>query len=187
MARPRSDDKRSAVLAAGVRVFAGQGLSAPTAQIARESGVSNGTLFVYFPTKADLLNQLYVELKAEMGAATLLGMKTGSLREQCASMWTNWLNWSATFPEKRRVLALLEVEAAVTAASRTVGHQAMSPIAQLLDQVRQQGPMRDMPLGFVVGLMTSLADATIDFMIREPARAERFRAEGFEALWRIVS
>ena len=187
MARPRSDDKRNAVLAAAERVFAAQGLSAPTALIAKEAGVSNGTLFVYFPTKADLLNQLFVELKAEMGAATLRGMKGGSLREQTSSMWTNWLNWSTKFPEKRRVLAHLGIAAEITAASRTLGHQTMGPIAELLDQVRQQGPMRKMPLGFVVGLMTSLAEATIDFMIREPANAKRFRAEGFEALWRIVS
>lgn len=186
MARPRSDDKRSALLAAAGRVIAAQGLGAPTARIAKEAGVSNGTLFVYFPNKIDLLNQLYVELKAEMGAATLRGMKAGAPREQVRSMWKNWLGWAARFPEKRRVLALLEVEAAVTSASRAAGHQTMSPIAQVLDQVRREGPLRDTSLAFVVGLMNSLADTTIDFMIREPASAEKLSATGFDALWRMV-
>ncbi|MFX5718343.1 TetR/AcrR family transcriptional regulator, partial [Acinetobacter baumannii] len=41
MARPRSEDKRNAILAAAIRVIITQGLSAPTALIAHEAGVSN--------------------------------------------------------------------------------------------------------------------------------------------------
>ena len=71
MARPRSDDKRDSIKAAAVPVIAAQGLSAPTARIAREAGVSNGSLFTYFATKADLLNALFLDLKVEMGAAAM--------------------------------------------------------------------------------------------------------------------
>jgi AcrR family transcriptional regulator len=69
MARPKSEDKRDALMAAATRVIAAQGLSAPTAVIAREAGVSNGSLFTYFETKADLFNQLYLELKTGMASA----------------------------------------------------------------------------------------------------------------------
>ena len=57
MARPRSGEKRNAIITAAIKIIAAQGLSAPTAMIAKEAGVSNGTLFTYFGTKADLLNQ----------------------------------------------------------------------------------------------------------------------------------
>jgi hypothetical protein len=63
----------------------------------------------------------------------------------------------------------------------------MARIAHLLERSREKGPMRDASLAFVVALMTSLANATIDFMIREPANAEKHAAEAFEALWRIVT
>ena len=188
MARPRSEDKRSAILAAAIRVIAAQGLGAPTATITKEAKVSTGSLFVYFPTKAELLNQLYVELKTEMGNAALEGMPSeGDDREKVRSMWTHWLRWATTFPEKRRVLALLGVADDITAASRSAGHQSMAAVARLLDRVRQSGPMHEAPLGFVVGLMNALAETTIDFMIREPASAERRSVEAFDALWRIVS
>ena len=64
--RPRSDEKRSAILQAATRVIVMQGLSAPTAGIAKEAGVANGSLFTYFETKTDLFNHPYLELKAEM-------------------------------------------------------------------------------------------------------------------------
>jgi hypothetical protein len=46
---------RRASAPAAIRVIASQGLSAPTAVIAKEAGISNGPLFTYFKTKADLL------------------------------------------------------------------------------------------------------------------------------------
>ena len=73
MARPRSEDKQNAILEAATRVIGTHGLSEPTAMIAKEAGVSNGSLFAYFETKADLLNRLYVDLKAEMAAGALTG------------------------------------------------------------------------------------------------------------------
>lgn len=59
---------QNAILAVTIRVIAAQGLGAPTAAIAQEAGVSNGSLFTSFEMKADLLNRVYVELKAEMAA-----------------------------------------------------------------------------------------------------------------------
>jgi AcrR family transcriptional regulator len=187
MARPKSDDRRDAILAAAIRVIAAQGLSAPTAVIAREAGVSNGSLFTYFETKADLFNQLYVELKAETGAAALDGLPTESdIRKQVFHMWSHWLRWAASSPEKRRTLAHLDVSDDITPESREIGHQTMAGAAKLLERSRANGPMRDAPLGFVVSLMNALADATVDFMIRDPANANKHNMAAFDAMWRML-
>ena len=187
MARPRSDDKRAAIMSAALRVIASQGLSAATATIAKQAGVSNGSLFTYFETKADLLNQLYSELKAEMATATLNDVPAeGDTREQMLHMWSNWLRWATACPEKRRALAHLDVSDEITPASRQAASQAMSGIARLLQRSRERGPMREAPLGLVVGLMTALADATVDFMIRDPANADQHTRATFDALWRML-
>ena len=73
MARARSEKRRNAILSAATRVIASRGLAAATATIAKQAGVSNGSLFLYFDTKAMLLNELYVSLKTEMGAAAIAG------------------------------------------------------------------------------------------------------------------
>src|ERR1700722_11532196 len=165
MARPRSDDKRSAIIAAAIRVIASEGLAAATATIAKEAGVSNGSLFTYFQTKADLLNQLYVELKTEMAAAALDGLPTGGdIREQMRHIWTNWLLWATSCPEKRRTIAHLGVSDDITLESHQTAVRTMAGIAKLLERSRENGPMRDAPLGFVAALMIALADATTDFM-----------------------
>jgi AcrR family transcriptional regulator len=175
-------------MAAATRIIAAQGLGAATAAIAKKAGVSNGSLFTYFETKADLLNELYVELKTEMAAAALDGLPTKSgIRKQVLHMWTHWLRWAVSCPEKRRTLAHLDVSDDITPESRQTGHQAMAGIAKLLERSRENGPMRHAPLGFVVTLMSALAEATIDFMIRDPANADKHCMAAFDAMWRMVA
>ncbi len=188
MARPRSDDKRAAIISAAVRVIAAEGLGAATAAIAKEAGVSNGSLFTYFETKAELLNHLYVELKTEMAAAAMVGLPaTGDIRKQAFHMWTHRLRWAASFPQKRRTLVHLGVCDDITPASRAAGHRAMAGVAALLERCRENGSMRGTPLGFVVAILNAMTDATTDFMIQDPAHAEKHRKTGFEALWRMIA
>ena len=188
MARPKSDDKRSAILSAATRIIAAQGLGAPTAAIAQEAGVSNGSLFTYFETKADLLNHLYVELKTEMGTAALHELPTASdLRAQVLSMWSLWLRWATSCPDKRRVLAHLDVSGNITVESRRTVHQTMAGIAELLERCRQKGRMRNASLEFVLALMSALADTTADLMIRDPANADQHCQTAFNAMWRMLA
>ena len=174
-------------MSAATRVIASQGLGAATATIAKEAGVSNGSLFTYFETKADLLNQLYVKLKAEMGEAAVKGLPAESnLRDQVLHMWSHWMRWATACPEKRRTLAHLGILDDITPESHQAAGHALAGIRTLLERSRENGPMRDAPLAFVVALMSALADATIDFMIRDPASADKHCVAGFDAMWRML-
>ncbi|RYG54574.1 TetR/AcrR family transcriptional regulator, partial [bacterium] len=172
MARPKSEDKRIALLEAAIRVFVAHGLSAPTALIAKEAGVANGTLFTYFDTKAELLQQLYLELKSEMATASLRGLPTGKeFKIVFLHVWSNWMHWAAAHPEKPRTLALLAVSEDITPEIRSQAGHFMEEITELLEQCRAQGPLRDVPMAFVGEIMTSLANATMAFMINDPEHA----------------
>jgi AcrR family transcriptional regulator len=187
MARPKSKDKRDALMAAATRVIAAQGLSAPTAVIAREAGISNGSLFTYFETKADLFDQLYLELKTGMATASLAGLPAEApLREQFSRMWSNWMRWATSNPDHRRALALLDVSDDIALQTRAASHQAMAEVAGMLERARARGPMRDAPMGFVVAMANSLAEATMDFMVNDPAHAGEHCRAGFDALCRML-
>ena len=175
-------------MAAATHVIATQGLAAATAAIAAEAGVSNGSLFTYFDTKAELFNQLYLELKAEMATVAMEGLPTKStLRSQMLHMWRNWLHWAVAYPEKRRALAHLAVCDDITPESRAAGHQTMAGLAALLERCREKGALRAAPLRFVSALTSTMADTTMDFMIAEPASAEAHCLTAFEAMWRMLT
>ncbi len=66
MARPKSEDKKQALLEAATAAFAQSGIAASTSAIARSAGVAEGTLFRYFATKDELLNELYLAIKLRL-------------------------------------------------------------------------------------------------------------------------
>lgn len=187
MPRPRSDKKRSAILEAATRVIVTQGLRAPTAGIAKEARVANGSLFTYFETKKDLFNALYLELKDEMASAAMKGLPgDADVRKQFFHVWKNWTNWAIAYPEKRRALAQLGVSDEITPETRATAHKMMTGVAELLERVRANGPMSKTPRAFVATIMNSVAEATMDFMTHDSAHAMKHCREGFDAMWRMI-
>jgi AcrR family transcriptional regulator len=61
MARPRSEDKRTAILDATTEVVAMLGVSAQTAKIAKGACVAEGTLLTYFANKDELLKSAFAQ------------------------------------------------------------------------------------------------------------------------------
>ena len=187
MPRPRSDEKRSAILEAATRVIVMQGLSAPTMGIAKEAGVANGSLFTYFATKTDLFNQLFLELKMELATGAMDLPADAEVRDQFFHLWKKWMNWAISNPDKRRALAQLSVSDEITPENRAAGHKMMAPVANLLERARAHGPMQRVSMGFLVALMNSVAETTMDFMTLDPANARKYSKEGCDAFWRMLS
>jgi TetR/AcrR family fatty acid metabolism transcriptional regulator len=66
MARPRTADKRQRILHAAVSVFASKGyFGARVSDIAKKAGVADGTIYLYFRNKEDILVSLFDDLMSE--------------------------------------------------------------------------------------------------------------------------
>lgn len=58
--RPPVLDKRAAILRAAIRVFANNGyFNSKVADIAREAGVADGTVYLYFKSKEEILHSIF--------------------------------------------------------------------------------------------------------------------------------
>lgn len=188
MARPKSEDKRNAILAAATEVIALQGDSAPTAKIARQAGVAEGSLFTYFANKDELLNQLYLALKEDMGAVMLADYPAGaSHRERLRHVWQRYVNWGVKRPQQRKAMAMLGISERVTPATKLAGMQAFGDIQALLGECMASGPLRDRPGAFAAAVLGTLAETTMDFMTRYPDDAELYQASGFDACWQAIA
>ena len=187
MSRVKSEDKRSAILAAATHLIVTQGLCAPTMGIAKEAGIPNGSLFTYFRTKADLFNHLYLELKMQMALAALGDAQECTFsRDHFLAVWRNWTNWAVAFPEKRKALSQLNVSDVITPETRATAHKAMKPLAEMLEHCRQMGSMSQVPMSFLIVLVNSVADGTMEFMSHDPESADKHCIAGFDAVWRML-
>jgi AcrR family transcriptional regulator len=188
MARPRSEDKRNAILAAAAQVVAEQGVSATTARIAKAAGVAEGSLFTYFSNKDELLNQLYLALKAELRDAMMSDYPASAgIEDRSRHVWSGYVQWGVARPCQRKVLAQLSVSDRITAQSKAIGMQAFADAKQIIHESISRGFLRDLPAEFVSAIMGALAEVTMDFMAADPANAERYGNAGFETFWHAIA
>jgi len=191
MARPRSEDKRSAILDAATRVIAAEGLSAPTAKIAKLARVAAGTLFTYFTNKDVLLNELYLQLKAElrqvMSPEDFGAVKNArSAKAAAQRAWTRYVSWGVAHPEKRKVLAQLGVSDRITAENKAAGMVGFTSLNAFLAQATASTILPQQSGAFIGALLGAMAETTMDFIARDPARAQEYGQAGFEAFWNAL-
>ncbi|WP_410209979.1 TetR/AcrR family transcriptional regulator [Aquirhabdus sp.] len=188
MARPRSEDKRDAILNAAIDVLAELGERAPTSKIAKLAGVAEGTLFTYFSSKEELLNQLYLSLKAELRQVMMLHYpESADLKAQMHHVWQSYLNWGVSQPEKRKVMAQLSTSEQITEQSKQIGMQSFCDLTQLIQDQINGGVLRDYPPLFIGSILGALAEVSMNFMAQDQAHADRYRESGFDAFWHAVA
>jgi AcrR family transcriptional regulator len=189
MARPRSEDKRNAILAAATRIFAERGLGAATAAISSAAGLAEGTLFTYFPTKDDLVNALYRELKLELGDTMLAGYpRRKSVKDRMRHVWNAHVNWGLAHPASMQTLQRIEVWAGLTEASRVAGAAPFAEIHAMADTGEAVRLLRPhLSREFIVETLKALGEVSMDFMRRQPKRADLYRELGFDMLWAAIT
>jgi AcrR family transcriptional regulator len=186
MARPKSEDKRNAILDAATRLFAERGLSAaPTSEISKQAGVAEGTLFTYFKTKDDLINALYRELKLELADAMMSDFpRKKNVGTRLRHVWDRWVNWGVANLQQRKVLAQLTVSEVLTKESRDAGSAPFVEFQTLIRHAIEQRVFRnDVPVELISKSLAALVEATIDLTVAKPSKAQEYRDSGFQMFW----
>lgn len=116
--RSRGDvsDKRTALLDAALALFAREGLqNVSTAVIAETAGVASGTLFTYFETKQDLINELYLGVvDRRISAVTAAVDPTASTEANFRAYWFALARWHLDHPAASNVMVQFEASSALT-------------------------------------------------------------------------
>jgi AcrR family transcriptional regulator len=186
VARPKSEDKRNAILDAATRVFAERGLTAaPTSEISKQAGVAEGTLFTYFETKGDLINALYREIKLELADAMMSGFpRKKSVRTRLRHVWDSYVDWGVANPEQRNVLTQLQVSGMLSKESIEAGSAPFVEIQNMTrDAIDRHIFRADLPIELISKMLGALAEATMDLIALKPAMASKYRNAGFEIYW----
>jgi AcrR family transcriptional regulator len=186
VARPKSENKRNAILDAATRLFAERGLAAaPTSEISRRADIAEGTLFTYFETKDDLINSLYREIKLELADAMMSDFpRKKNVRTRLRHVWDRYVDWGLANPKQRKVLAQLQVSEVLTKESRAAGS---APFVEFQTMIRDAIDGRvfrnDLPVELISKSLAVLVEATIDLTVSDPSKANKYRDRGFQVFW----
>ena len=163
---PKNSDKRRRILDAAVKVFAEKGFfQARVSDIARMAGVADGTIYLYFKNKDDLLISIFEEKMKEINVKfrDALGTEKDSVQRFRRLIAMHLAGFQA-YPE---LAAVLQVE--LRQSSRFMREYKKVELKNYLDLMgdvvregQQQGVFRkDIPLGLVKRFVFGALDEVV--------------------------
>jgi AcrR family transcriptional regulator len=147
--------KRSAILRATLELISEQGFHGTAmSEIADKAEVGAGTIYRYFEGKGDLITQLYLQIKREMGQALLAGTTEDlSLRERFRTLWLNMLHYYVDHPQETAFLEQFDNSPYMTAEVKGACAEDFEPILRFFRHAVREGALKEMPLE-MLGIFT---------------------------------
>ncbi|WP_025414044.1 TetR/AcrR family transcriptional regulator [Gemmatirosa kalamazoonensis] len=153
--RPAADkadkaDKRSAILAAALRLIARSGLhNTPMAAIAREAGVAAGTLYLYFPSKEAMVNALYLDLIQDRDRAYLAELDaiddpTAGPAESTWRIWHALARWHLDRPDASNLIHQCRASGILTDETRAAEARDQAARLPLFRDAIAHGQLREL-------------------------------------------
>lgn len=171
----------SDILEAAVRLLNREGVGVSMAKVAEEAGVSNGTLFHYFGTKQDLLDQLYEWLKADLIAD--IGDVSDDLAttDPLRALWMQWIGWVRRYPARHHVSQLLRGSGIVSPDAIERSEGKFMRFHEILMDAQNAGVLSDLPLDFLTkSLLAQLEVAAQSDLTDEQC------AHAFDLAWKSL-
>ncbi|NMB78485.1 MAG: TetR/AcrR family transcriptional regulator [Methanomicrobiales archaeon] len=179
--------KQDVIFDTALRLFVERGFfGTPTSLISREAGIATGTLFFYFKTKEDLIDALYLRVKAEAAEA----MNRGLDQETDAKAKLNRLGKNAVLfglehPEKMKFMEQFAHTPFISKSAREEGISRFFFLKDLIVQGIQEGQIRNLDPELLIFMMASSFSGLIARVgtATSPKEREIFVEQGLEFIW----
>ncbi len=184
-------DKKQAILDSALQLFVKKGFNATsTASIAKAAGVATGTLFHHFPTKKDIMSQLFLSIKQEFATNMISNTDfIGDIEQDANTLWQKTIDWAIAQPLKQLFFLQYSMSADIDA---DVRKQAMNSIlgfvVELIEQGKQQQIIADFPNALLLENCHGQYLAAIRFFTDNPNLGDddAHRNASFRLFWQAM-
>ncbi|GGG47625.1 TetR/AcrR family transcriptional regulator [Bizionia arctica] len=137
----KSIDKRNALIKATIELVNNNGFHAtPMSKIAKMANVSPATIYLYFENKQDLVNQTYIEVKAEYTDYAFATYKdTMSVEDGFKLIWHRIADFKLKECENAMFLAQCDNTPMIDEPSRLEGIKHLQPLVELWARGKTEG------------------------------------------------
>lgn len=144
-------DKRAAILDTTLDLISERGFhNTPMSMVAKESGVSTGSIYHYFASKDELIFELYREIKLEMLQSTMRGFSEQlPIRERFLRLWYNFLDYYMHHPRRTAYLEQFENSPYSKQSVQEAFAEEIAPLISFFNEGVKAGVFKDLP--FQVG------------------------------------
>ena len=181
-------DKRTAIMEAALKLFTERGFQGTsTAQISKEAGVATGTLFNYFPTKEDLINSLYSEVKGQLSHSMGKEVEAQStFQDKLRKIWSNLIKWGVDNQEEFLFVGQFCSSPYITKFTREEVMKEYVFLHNLVNEGIITGEIRDFSPELTIAMFYQASRAVVNLILdSDPSQDEnKVLEDGFQIIWR---
>ncbi len=187
MVRKLAPEKRENFLSAALKLFVANGVQNTfTAAIAKEAGTASGTLFLYFPTKQDLINDLVLKIAREQSEymKTLLAASL-SVRDTFFTIWSGSIRWLLENMDLYEFNQQIRDTNLVEAAIIQETGKYFSYYYEVIQRGLEDGTIKPYPADLIGGFLYQDIVATMNLLRTQsnPRKQEEIIQMGFDIFW----
>jgi len=190
MPEPGSD-KEEAILSTALTLFVERGFfGTPTSLISKEAGVATGTLFFYFKSKEELIDTLYLRVKAEAAEAMCRGLENeNNAKNKLNRLGRNAVAWGISQPAKVKFMEQFAHTPFISKSAQEEGMSRFFFLKDLIDQGKREGLICDSNPEILIFMMASAFAGLVSHIgkAKTPAERERMIDEGLDFVWNGLS
>ena len=191
MVRELSTEKRKKFLNAALALFVSKGVqNTTTAEIAKAAGAATGTLFLYFPSKQDLINELVLLITKEQSThiKSLLDPAL-SVRNTFFTVWNGSVRWFLENPQAYQYSQQIRDSGLVSEAVARETGKYFSFYYETIQKGLEEGRIKPYPVDLIGGFLYQDIVAVMNYLRLQPdpARQAQSIQHGFELFWDGIS
>ncbi|HWQ46220.1 MAG TPA: TetR/AcrR family transcriptional regulator [Longilinea sp.] len=187
MVRHLIPEKRELFLNTALRLFAAKGVSqTSTAEIAKEAGAGAGTLFLYFPTKQDLIHALILRIGRDISAEINSRLKPElSAREEFFAIWQASLQWLLANPHAYQYVQQVRDSGMIAPEVVAESNAFFAYYYEAIQKGLSEGSIKAYPVDFIGGFLYQGIVVCVNYLRTSPQAlpSDEVIQMGFQIFW----
>ncbi len=185
-------DKQEQILKAALKLFVEFGFhGTPTSRIAKEAGVSNGTLFHYFKTKDELVVALYIYIKSNL-ASCVSGKKPEgeTIKATFKREFISTLNWAKESPTEFRFTQQFMSSPYYSMVSNDEIQKQTKHFLDLMQEAIDARVLKPLPVNLLFTLLSSHISGINQYIISSNLDVEKEHELinlAFDLIWDMIT
>ncbi|AFA49966.1 transcriptional regulator TetR family [Acetobacterium woodii DSM 1030] len=182
-------DSKTKILNAALDLFIKEGFhGTSTSKIAKEAGISNGTLFYHFKTKEDLISKLYKKLKDDYRNYLLAHMvPCKTFKNRIKQLWFDCVQWNLDNSNCITFYAMFSNSPYIDNLSKKEASRNFDFMLDLFQEAINNEILLDVNVHLIMGFFVASVQATAKFVKDHPGHREEQLEQAFKMCWRSIA
>jgi len=185
-------DKQEQILKAALKLFVEYGFhGTPTSKIAREAGVSNGTLFHYYKTKDELVVVLYIYIKTKLtGCIDSARIEGETIKATFKRMFISSMYWALENPIEFRYSQQFHSSPYLSMVSHEEILKQTKYLMDFMQEAIDARVLKPLPIDLLFTLISNHIYGINEYLIAtkmDEAKQKELIEQSFDLIWDMIT